>query len=183
MATVPPADRTSPSLDPRYDPRFQRGYASERPVERRTSAPRREEHPLAPRGVVSQSGESRPVASDPAPPAAEQDPVPEPVGAEQSVAEIVPTSRPRRGVLWLVSAALVVAGVLLHFTFGPAGYGADWSVSTEEGVIRFADGRTIQQVLATQLAVTLAPYLVVLGIATAVATLFLQILRSERGTR
>jgi hypothetical protein len=73
--------------------------------------------------------------------------------------------------------------VLLHFGFGAAGYGADWSVSTEGGAIRFADGRSVEQVLATQLAVAVAPYLVVLGIATAVATLFVHILHPERGTR
>jgi hypothetical protein len=87
------------------------------------------------------------------------------------------------GVLWAVSAGLVVLGLVLHFTLGAAGYGADWSVSSSDGSIRFADGRSVQQVLATQLAVTVAPYLVVLGVATAVATLFLHVLRPEKGTR
>jgi hypothetical protein len=86
-------------------------------------------------------------------------------------------------VLWAVSAVLVILGFVLYFTFAAAGYGADWSVSSADGSIRFADGRSVEQVLATQLAVTIAPYLVVLGLATAVATLFLHVLRSERGTR
>ena len=82
-----------------------------------------------------------------------------------------------------MSAVLVVGGVLLHFASAATGYGTDWSVFTQNGSLRFADGRTIEQVLAAQLAVAVAPQLVVLGVATAVATLFLTILRSERGPR
>jgi hypothetical protein len=160
MATVPPADRTSPSLDPRYDPRYQRGYS---PEERRA--------------------EARPLAPAPAP-SADDPETGAPVESESTEAPEAAGSAPlRTGILWIVSVALVAGGVLLHFGFGAAGYGADWSVSTEGGAIRFADGRSVEQVLATQLAVAVAPYLVVLGIATAVATLFVHILHPERGTR
>ncbi len=161
MATVPPAEPTSPSLDPRYDPLFQRGYHPER------------------------TAEPQPLASVPAPLASEPAPAPASGTVDEGTdtPEIAPRPSPRTGVLWLVSATLVAAGVFLHFGFGAAGYGADWSVTTEGGAIRFADGRSIEQVLATQLAVAVAPSLVVLGIATAVATLFVQILRPERGTR
>ncbi|WP_210479656.1 hypothetical protein [Naasia sp. SYSU D00948] len=168
MATVPPADRTSPSLDPRYDPLFQRGYAA---------AP---ERTVQARKVASAAAPAAAPRAEPRPEAA---PGAEPLMEVQGTAADAPAPRPRTGILWLVSAALVVAGVFLHFAFGAAGYGADWSVSTEGGAIRFADGRSVEQVLATQLAVSVAPYLVVLGIATAVATLFVQILRSERGPR
>jgi hypothetical protein len=179
MATVPPADRTSPRLDPRYDPVFQRGYSSERTAEPRPFAPspaRRSTDPASsPRPAPPRALETETDSGTNLDPVDEQPDVAPP--------EAPPRSRPRTGLLWLVSAALVVAGVLLHFAFGAAGYGADWSVSTDGGAIRFADGRSVEQVLATQLAVAVAPQLVVLGIATAVATLFLHILRSERGTR
>jgi hypothetical protein len=130
---------------------------------------------------------ARPAESLPAHPAfpvfeAAPEPADE-VAVPAPAADVPPPPPSRTGVLWLVSAALVVAGVFLHFAFGAAGYGADWSVSTEGGAIRFADGRSVEQVLATDLAVTVAPSLVVLGIAAAVATLFLQTIRSERGTR
>jgi hypothetical protein len=160
MATVPPADRTSSSLDPRYDPVYQRGYAGgAAPLERRS-----EMRSAAPAGAQGEEAE-------------ELDRVPP--------REAVPSSGRRLGVgvLWITSAALVVVGLVLYFSFGPTGYGADWSVSTTDGSLRFADGRTVEQVLATQLVVTVAPYLVVLGVATAVATLFLQVTRSMRGPR
>jgi hypothetical protein len=160
MATVPPADRTSPSLDPRYDPMYQRGYDGSTPqIERRS-----ERRTVAPGGA--EAAESSAAGA---------------VGTAETPATAAP--RFGLGVLWVTSAALVVIGLLLYFSFGPTGYGADWSVSTTDGSLRFADGRSVEQVLATQLAVTVSPYLVVLGVATAVATLFLQVTRSQRGTR
>jgi hypothetical protein len=161
MATVPPADRTSPSLDPRYDPMYQRGYDGTTPPGERRS----ETHSALPAGTeqAESSSSSDAVASAEGP--------------------ATPAPRFGLGVLWVTSAALVVIGLLLYFSFGPTGYGADWSVSTTDGSLRFADGRSVEQVLATQLAVTVSPYLVVLGVATAVATLFLQVTRSQRGTR
>ncbi|WP_210507284.1 hypothetical protein [Naasia sp. SYSU D00057] len=192
MATVPPADRTSPSLDPRYDPVFQRGYADPS-GERRADA--RPQAPVPASAPLSAGNPPTPKTLPPAPTAASSAP-PFPADAAPPLAgqpdqqrpaeEQAPPQEPRRlrtGPLWLVSALLVVGGVLLHFTSAATGYGTDWSVFTQDGTLRFADGRSVEQVLAAQLAVAVAPQLVVLGVATAVATLFLHILRSERGTR
>lgn len=171
MATVPPADRTSPTLDPRYDPMYQRGYS-------------------APGASMARRTDSRILGASPHPTgAAQRDPdsapAPLPTGAQASAAQAAPATAPRlrTAVLWTASVVLVVLGVFLHFAFGASTYGAGWSASTADGSIRFADGRSVEQVLATQLAIAVAPYLVVLGVATAVATLFLHVLRSPRGTR
>ncbi|BDZ44930.1 hypothetical protein [Naasia aerilata] len=169
MATVPPADRTSSSLDPRYDPMYQRGYAGGAASTQRRS-------------------EVRSAVPVEVPDALGTDDIGSELGARNLAAPaeaVPPAAKPWLGVgvLWITSAALVVLGLFLYFAFGPTGYGADWSVSTTDGSLRFADGRTVEQVLATQLVVTVAPYLVVLGVASAVATLFLQVTRSQRGTR
>src|SRR3954451_23874640 len=47
MATLPPADRTSPLLDPRYDPVYQRGYSADGAPARRPEA-RARTSPVAP---------------------------------------------------------------------------------------------------------------------------------------
>jgi hypothetical protein len=192
MATVPPADRTSPSLDPRYDPVFQRGYADSG-ADRRAQ-PRSVDRSAEPRPAAVRLPDSRLLATAPAPAPDPGAPISPPTvdgtPFEAPQPEIVPTpseqpprARLRTGPLWLVSVLLVALGVLLHFTSAATGYGTDWSVFTQDGSLRFADGRSVEQVLAAQLAVAVAPQLVVLGVATAVATLFLTILRSERGTR
>lgn len=157
MATVPPADRTSPTLDPRYDPLFQRGHADAgsevRPIVR-----------------------ARVLSGDAVGPAPE-------VVAEPSarLAEESPVRPPRRilAVLWTVSAALVFVGVTLHFSLGAGRYGSYSLTPSTDGTVRFSDGRSVQQVLATELLTTLAPYLVLLGLATAIGALFLLAARTD----
>src|ERR1700712_5091780 len=65
MATVPPADRTSPSLDPRYDPLYQRGFADQEADYRAVAGHRIPPAPPARNPVDQGATEERPVSPRP----------------------------------------------------------------------------------------------------------------------
>lgn len=197
MTQVPPADRTSPLLDPRYDPAFQRGYTAGTDAPSRAGSPvrRREGRTHVPAPVPQQTEPSpfallEPTADQQLAPAE----APADGGSPNAPAPAAPVMQqgpasPRSGrfvpILFALAGALVLAGIVFHFVTGPDRY-AQYSyafTASADGGVRFENGKTLQEVLTADLLSSLAPYLIVLGLATAVATVFLIAVRAGRQTR
>jgi hypothetical protein len=198
MTQVPPADRTSPLLDPRYDPAFQRGYSAGTDTASGAASPvrRREGRTHVPAPVLQQvesspfallegadehqfSRSEEPVAGGGTTSAQERTaPAATQVPASPWPARFVP-------ILFALAGALVLAGIVFHFVTGPDRY-AQYSyafTASADGGVRFENGKTLQEVLTADLLSSLAPYLIVLGLATAVATVFLIAVRAGRQSR
>jgi len=203
MTQVPPADRPSPLLDPRYDPAFQRGYTTgadtaprgASPVRRRdgrTNAPTPVPHQVesSPFALFESSddeqqlGSAHPAEHDatasgaPAQAGGVPQDGPQPSPASVPPARFVP-------ILFALAGALVLAGIVFHFVTGPDRY-AQYSyafTASADGGVRFENGKTLQEVLTADLLSALAPSLIVLGLATAIATVFLVAVRAGRQSR
>ncbi|HEY8588230.1 MAG TPA: hypothetical protein VIL55_01640 [Naasia sp.] len=192
-----------PSLDPRYDPIYQRGYAPEpgdeqRPRPRaipRLSIPRRAdpapahkmsaaagsaERDAAPRSAAD--GARGPAGATPNtyPPANPATGDPTDGMAPPDLPDDSPHQRRWAVLLAVAGVALIVVGVWAHMVAWPLQF-QGWSVVNDE--VRTPDGLSIVQVQLSQLAIAVAPQLIVLGVTAILADLVILTYTAARARR
>jgi hypothetical protein len=143
-------------FDPRHDPPFQRGYDPAVPADRRDAA--------SPR-LVDQTGARQEAPAHPAGPAAQDGLTYSHLGLVEPGLGPAGTHWPRRNpylrALWAVGVALIVVGIVLA-----------WQVTADSANITYSGGEMPFALILQQLAWTVVPSMVTVGIATIVALIF-----------
>ena len=164
------SDEKTPGVDPRFDPAFQRGFDPAIPIEEYVPPPSPRKPVVTPTAPRATPVRPRSVVPPPSPPAAAPQPAAVPIAAsdddqdeaevEQSArgGEVAPSRNPFLLFLGIIAVALVAAGIWLFVRSGEA-----------------FDSREVRSqgdYMSLDAAIHSAPFIALLGGATAIGVLF-----------